>query len=1213
MRLKKRISVLTAVFMFVSVGMSSIFSPVTSAAYLPKNSEKSNAASNIALIYTGYYNPDNYDGVKVGDYGKDQFLPYVGYLNEEDVAEDYYFDTFLMLTTSSPYKGSLARYYDWVAASKPGTLQDWEWAMDRVFEKGIQLDGLEAATEQVSGDLNDPGKRVNVYLTLPFPDPQSKDFGDFNGDGIVKNLESLDTRKALIRWYVDTMTARFEQQNYKHLKLSGFYWLQEDLDKAVAGEQESAKYASEYLQQRGMRLGWIPWFGALEKANGNRLGFDFSAIQPNHYFDEDSTIQRVEDTADIAYANETGVEVEFDQRIIDLPRYRQAFYNYLITGVKKQFMNDAMIAYYQDVYAIYDLYHSEIPAAKQMYTDIYKFAKGTYTAPVGNYKGRVVDPKGNGITDATLTDKAGTVVTTDENGKFEMNGLYATQNSFVVEKQGMQSREVTVDVRDQQTIYRDIALQNAFGGPVKESKPLVDFEGDMAYGTNNSNYVKRATVTDATYVQQGNQSLKIDFKVLEDSWVGAYIDSDYDGFWKVPPEESYPAYTPKDWSEYDTVSFAVYNPSPQPQELKVMYMYEYDWGKTYAKNLVLPPGQWTVIEQSIQEMKKAGSNTQNMIRIALMRNKQTEDATFYVDDLKLMKYEENSAPPDYRISLPSKLTTMDIGAVWAPVVIDKNGKEQVNEDAVFTSSDPGVIEVTPDGKIRAVQEGTAVIRAQIGPYEAESAVVEVAQWAYNQLKGTEIPLNINRGINNPVLPLQGDTQYVVKEGSKLKIAHKYNSSNDMWIVFDHAGANKLYGMKEWRLSPNVNKDTSPDLARPSDMLQPDISDWIGPYIVGANQNGNGKGQDFTGGNHNYDGGENSSTTGRTIQYKVWVDGKELQDGKIISGGKVKIKVVNRIQGFNTKEQDGSGREILQETFTYEVEGGKVLVHTEIKPLEDITLYRYYGLQSVNGAWNHEIRYFDGETEVARSEAGKYSDSGTKSQHPDVDKYLLSSAVKDANQHQLLVSLDRNYGLGQMQYLADDQPVVFTQEYGKSYFLQVFNKSAELKKGKKVGWRGEYHFFSIPAQERTIKLLSNYSNGYALPTEEASYQWEIIGDAVRKVSESSNSIKIKGVKEGTATIKVTMTYNGKSQAFESTMQVEDHQMVDTTELQQFLDEAKALLQQTGDQYSKEKGHLAEASINIMRKLKTEGFTQANVDEATAKLKEAIANFKKATQG
>ncbi|MCP1310759.1 hypothetical protein [Paenibacillus tyrfis] len=66
MNLKKRNCLLIALLMLVSVIVMSFFPSVSQAAYLPKNSEKSNGASNIALIYTGYYNPDDYDGMKVG-------------------------------------------------------------------------------------------------------------------------------------------------------------------------------------------------------------------------------------------------------------------------------------------------------------------------------------------------------------------------------------------------------------------------------------------------------------------------------------------------------------------------------------------------------------------------------------------------------------------------------------------------------------------------------------------------------------------------------------------------------------------------------------------------------------------------------------------------------------------------------------------------------------------------------------------------------------------------------------------------------------------------------------------------------------------------------------------------------------------------------------------------------------------------------------------
>ena len=197
--------------------------PSASAAYLPKNDPRSNFASNIALIYTGYYDPANYDGESVGDYDKDKFLPYVGYLDERGRAQDDFFDTFLFLTTKSPYGGVLHRWYDWLQNAVPGRLQDWQYAMDRPFVKNLQLDALEQAVKQVGRELGNRDKQVNVYLTLPFPDPNSRDFGDFNGDGVSDDLSSLDTRNELVRWFIDSMIERFNRQHYKHLKLAGFY------------------------------------------------------------------------------------------------------------------------------------------------------------------------------------------------------------------------------------------------------------------------------------------------------------------------------------------------------------------------------------------------------------------------------------------------------------------------------------------------------------------------------------------------------------------------------------------------------------------------------------------------------------------------------------------------------------------------------------------------------------------------------------------------------------------------------------------------------------------------------------------------------------------------------------------------------------------------------------------------------------------------------
>lgn len=242
-------------------------------------------------------------------------------------------------------------------------------------------------------------------------------------------------------------------------------------------------------------------------------------------------------------------------------------------------------------------------------------------------------------------------------------------------------------------------------------------------------------------------------------------------------------------------------------------------------------------------------------------------------------------------------------------------------------------------------------------------------------------------------------------------------------------------------------------------MQGDVSDWIGPYVVRANADGNGHPPSFTGGNHAYDDGNTGSVTAITESVQVWADGVELEEGKVVSSDEVKIRVVNLVQGYNTKLEDGTGRAVLKETVTYEISGGRVRVHNDIEALEDITFETYYGLQTVNGAWNHTVRYYAGDREAASSPANVYSDSGTKALNPDVDSFLLSSDDQGGFRHMLRVQLDRQYGLGTLQHLAEDMPVVFTQNYGKTYFLQIKGTTPELKKGERFSWQGSYDFYS----------------------------------------------------------------------------------------------------------------------------------------------------------
>ncbi|MEH7235330.1 DUF4855 domain-containing protein [Bacillus sp. JJ1562] len=737
---KKKILVLLVSVMLVV----SLFAPSAFAEYLPKETEISNYSSNIALIYTGYYDPKNYDGENIGDYDVEKFLPYVGYLNEEGVAEDYFFDTFLMLATKTPYNGSLTRWYEWVEGSKPGTLKDWEWAMDRMFVKNQQLEALDKAVKKVSSTLDDPGKKVNVYLTLPFPDPQSKDFGDFKGDGTSANLESLEMRNELVKWYIDTMTSRFHNQKYKHLNLAGFYWLQEDLDTTVPGEKENVKYAADYLNSLDMRLGWIPWSGAGEKANGNQHGFDFTLVQPNHFFQLDTTIDRIAETANMSKANEQGIEIEFDMRAMEDPHYRQVLHNYLIGGVKYEYMSDSLLAYYQDVYAIYDLYHHQSPVGQKLYKDIYQFSKGEYVPPTGNLDIRVIDRDGNPLSNVTVSDENGVIGATDENGRISKEGLYSIKNSFTFSKEGFPSKKIDFDIPVDETVYQDVILANPEGENLIDSYTIGDFQGEFNVGGNQ--VVSRSLSSEQTY--DGSQSLRVGFPR---GWgpVRAFIDSNSESL--VGSDREFVNYTNTNWSEYDSIAFSVYNDTNEEQELVLEFMYNsYSWANSRAKTVTLQPNQWNEVEIFLKELEAEGVDTSNIIRMTLsMHEFNTDGATMYFDNISLRNYENMAVVPEYAITLPSSVPTMDIGSEWTPTVVnevvkDEHGNPADVQDAQFESVDSEIIEVTPEGNLKALKEGKATIRAIVNGIEAKSVVIEVSPWSFDKLKGGNSILAIDK-------------------------------------------------------------------------------------------------------------------------------------------------------------------------------------------------------------------------------------------------------------------------------------------------------------------------------------------------------------------------------------------------------------------------------------------------------------------------------------
>ncbi|MFY4685290.1 hypothetical protein [Bacillus anthracis] len=230
------------------------------------------------------------------------------------------------------------------------------------------------------------------------------------------------------------------------------------------------------------------------------------------------------------------------------------------------------------------------------------------------------------------------------------------------------------------------------------------------------------------------------------------------------------------------------------------------------------------------------------------------------------------------------------------------------------------------------------------------------------------------------------------------------------------------------------------------------TDWIGPYIVKAVNNGDPDAKRiFTGGTHST---ENTNNTGKptasTVRAEVYCDNKRLTStGKYEKVNKVDVFVKNHIMGYNTI---GTGRYILEENIHYIVDAvaGTINVEVHTVALEDIVIETYYGMQCRHNYFN-SLDFVMGQYNDPQP-IGNEIDSGPKSQ------YLVDTVVftKNNSSTTMKMVMDNTIGLGLRDNVPDSSPCAHTTGTTKSYF-DLISKDTPLPQYKKTLWKGYYEF------------------------------------------------------------------------------------------------------------------------------------------------------------
>lgn len=360
----------------VFAGAFLIVSSVVSAAqgdFCPPQSRQSDGMRDIMLIYA-----------TPGKWGPDEFLPYVAYLDQGGQPRDWFYDAFLFLMYGGAPSGHT--YIDGATDRK-----DWEFYLSEEFAPGREFAALDRTVGEAARLMGRAAPAVPVIAMIPYPSPKQKNFGDVDGDGTTEDLGADSSRVKAVAWFLRDFLGRWEAAKYRHLKLWGFYWMNEGIAPA---DEAVVKAAAGRVHALGYKFHWIPWFKAPGVEKWRELGFDLAIMQPNYAFIPPAGPMRVPDenrlstAANICRRLGLGVEMELDMGIglgayQDVPvelRNRVNLQLYLDHGddALDGYQAAAVRAYYQGSHVIAGLCRSRDPALRELYDDLYRFHRGEY-------------------------------------------------------------------------------------------------------------------------------------------------------------------------------------------------------------------------------------------------------------------------------------------------------------------------------------------------------------------------------------------------------------------------------------------------------------------------------------------------------------------------------------------------------------------------------------------------------------------------------------------------------------------------------------------------------------------------------------------------------------------------------------------------------------------------------------------------------------------
>lgn len=254
-------------------------------------------------------------------------------------------------------------------------------------------------------------------LGLPEAIRGQKDWGEI--DGREMDFSKEEDQIAATKWYIGELVERFKAAKYKHLELSGFYWVAEDTHHC----EELTIPLSEYIHSEGKLFYWIPYWQAKGHEEWKRLGFDVAYQQPNHFFNHSIPDSRLDEACATARRHGMAMEFEFDEKataaIPNSSHDRMAAY--INHFEKNDVFNSSAVAYYCGNRGVLTLDESDNPKDKALMDRLARIIQARrylkYGIPMKN-KTRVVAHRGFWHTDGSAQNSIASLLKADQLGVY---------------------------------------------------------------------------------------------------------------------------------------------------------------------------------------------------------------------------------------------------------------------------------------------------------------------------------------------------------------------------------------------------------------------------------------------------------------------------------------------------------------------------------------------------------------------------------------------------------------------------------------------------------------------------------------------------------------------------------------------------------------------------------------------------------------------------